>query len=88
VALAVSLAGMQPSTGPVSVRLSLPASSRVSIEGIDPSGRRRFTRELGVLAAGVSTVRLPEADALPPGVYFVRLRQGDRSALTRFVRLQ
>ena len=86
VELAVGVVGGQPSTGPLTVRLSLPSRSPVRLEAIDPSGRRVFSRELAGLPSGVSTMRVAEADGLAPGVYFLRLTQGGRPVVSRFVR--
>jgi paraquat-inducible protein B len=43
---------------------------------------------MGTLEPGPHTVGLSGLDALTPGLYFVRLMQGERTAVGRFTRLK
>lgn len=79
-----------PSPGPVTITFALPVLSSVEARVFDLSGRR--VRELGRIAespAGRRTLswdgRDDAGDALPAGLYFVRLRWGQRDHTTRVV---
>jgi hypothetical protein len=70
-----------PSLQPLYVSFVL-ATSEVSVLQIyDVRGRMRFMRSVGQLGPGRHRVRAGER--LGPGVYWIRLRQGDRSASTK-----
>lgn len=80
--LALSAVWPNPSRDGFSVAVSLPDEAPARIEVLDLAGRRVLTRELGGLGPGSRVVALPEARALPPGVYLVCVRHGGRT-LTR-----
>jgi hypothetical protein len=71
-----------------SLRFELPTTAPVRVEVFDVHGRRRVARNMGTLEPGPHTVGLPDLDALTPGLYFVRLMQGERTAVGRFTRLK
>lgn len=81
----LALLGLRPNpaTGPLSVSFALPDASPASLELLDVGGRRLMQREVGSLGAGSHIVRLDEGASLPPGIYWVRLRHGGRSLLSR-----
>jgi hypothetical protein len=71
-----------PLSGNGAIRLSLATPASVSIEVLDPQGRRVATLAGGELqSAGVHAFAVPAA-AWPAGIYFCRLRAGT-SATTR-----
>ncbi len=74
--------------GALRVRFELPDGSPARLEVLDVGGRRVTSREVGSDGPGAHTCELAESGALPPGLYFVRLRQGRRSGLARAVVLQ
>lgn len=74
-----------PSRNAFSLAFTLPDDAPALIELLDLAGRRLFERELGNLARGRHVAMLPEARALPAGVYLVRLSQNRRSITTRAV---
>ena len=70
------------------LKFALPEATSATLEMIDVTGRRVWTREVGNLGAGEHTISLAAAGRLPRGVYFVRLSQGIRVATTRVVTLK
>ena len=68
----------------VTLTLSLSKSEAVTLEAFDVLGRRSFSRDLGVQAAGESRHVLDGA-ALPAGVYFVRATTASGEQATRRV---
>lgn len=52
---------------------------------LDVTGRVRNTREIAVARAGEHKIDAGEGASLTPGVYWVRVRQGDRKPSTRMV---
>jgi hypothetical protein len=68
-----------PTSSSVAISFTLPERSPVRLELMDPAGRRILVRDLGELDRGPHIERLPEARALPAGVYVVRVVQGGRS---------
>lgn len=83
-ALALRVAGPNPSSGQPSFALSLPARGDARVEVFDLSGRRVRELKLPGLAPGDHRVSLGGA-ALAPGVYHARLRFGTEHARLRFV---
>jgi hypothetical protein len=65
------------------VAFSLPSAEAASLELIDITGRRLASRSLRGLAPGRHEVSMDAGRRLPPGLYFVRLAQGTRTAVTR-----
>ena len=72
-----------PSSGRLSAWFTLPAARPAMLELWDVSGRRIAAREVGSLGAGEHTVDLTPRQALPPGVYLLRLTQGERTSTMR-----
>jgi hypothetical protein len=81
VGLALSAAWPNPSRDGFNVSVTLPDDTPARIEVVDPAGRRVLTRDLA--GPGRRVVAVPEARALPPGVYLVSLRHGGRTLTTR-----
>ena len=69
--------------GALTVRFTLAGPAAASLELLDVAGRRLVTRVVGSLGAGRHTADLGLGQALAPGLYWVRLRQGTDSRLTR-----
>jgi hypothetical protein len=86
-ALALALEGAlpNPAVGALNVAFTLPRSGRASLELLDIAGRQLAEREVGDLGAGRHLVRLNESRRTPPGVYWLRLTQSDRSLVKRAV---
>ncbi|MGH7725745.1 MAG: T9SS type A sorting domain-containing protein [Candidatus Eiseniibacteriota bacterium] len=63
-----------PASHAVSVRIRLAGSAPVTLELFDPAGRRM--RAVTVAGTGEQVVRLDGLDAIPAGLYFLRLAQG------------
>lgn len=75
-----------PAARQMTVSLSLPSSDPATLELIDAAGRRWLGREVGGLGAGLHRVELAP-DPVPAGLYFLRLQQRGRVAMTRVVML-
>ena len=67
------------------VAFSLPVAGPATLEVYDVQGRIVVRREVGSLGVGLHRVKLDARGALPAGVYSLRLRQGERQAITRAV---
>lgn len=82
-----ALAGATPNPAidQMSVSFVLASSEPASLELIDVSGRRLLGRDVGALGAGPQRIDLVTAGLVPPGMYFLRLRQGARVASSRVV---
>ncbi len=65
------------------VHFALPADAPARLELLDVGGRRVAARDVGVLGAGRHAVDLAPGQALPAGVYLVRLVQGRQSRTSR-----
>jgi hypothetical protein len=74
----VSLLGAwpNPTRADLVVGFSLPEAARGTLDLVDALGRRVATRGLAGLSAGAHQLALLERQALPPGVYLVRLKIG------------
>lgn len=83
--LAVRALSPQPASGAPEVELTLAASAPARLELIDVAGRRLAARDLAGLDPGAHTMRLDEAAALAPGLYWLRLVQGADRAHARLV---
>jgi hypothetical protein len=85
-------ASPNPSAEAMSFVVELPAADAVDVEVFDLSGRRLAWTRHGPLAAGRHALRWDGrgADGAPvaPGVYLARVRAGERTAATRFVRVR
>lgn len=79
--VAISAPSPNPSAGPVTLRVSLPVSARVTVDVFDALGRHIPSAMPDVLPAGVNTVAL--ASGLPPGSYFYRVRvEGEATSVS------
>jgi FG-GAP-like repeat/FG-GAP repeat len=67
----------------LNVVFDLPRSGDASLELWDIQGRRVESRDVGALGSGSHSVTLGGGTRLAPGVYVVRLIQGDRVFTTR-----
>lgn len=68
------------------IRYELPRPAQVSLRVFDALGREVAQLEEGLRRAGTHTVRF-EAEGLPSGLYFYRLRAGDHFRATRSMML-
>jgi hypothetical protein len=81
----LSLAGARPNpcVGVPRIAFSLPGDEPAILELLDVGGRRVVSRSLAGLSRGEHVVHLGEGLELGPGVYFVRLTQGNERAMRR-----
>lgn len=70
------------------IAFSLPTGRHALIELIDLSGRRVSEREVGGMGPGRHTLTLAAGRRLEPGLYWVRLTQGDQRRMTRVTVVQ
>lgn len=81
-----ALAGATPNpsrAGDLAVRFSLPVRASGTLELLDLAGRRRAYRELGAMEPGEHLERMAETAGFAPGLYWLRLQQGGKSATSR-----
>ncbi len=71
-----------------SVRFALRSTAAARLELLDVGGRRVFAREVGALGAGWNRVTIAAGRRLAPGVYHLRLVQGDDVRRVRWVVLE
>lgn len=84
VALAVRPLGPSPTSDRrLAVELALHDAGPARLELIDVAGRVVRSREVGALGSGVHTIDLSGQGPLRAGLYFLRLRQGGRTATAR-----
>ena len=86
--LAFALQGLHPNPSRgdrLRVRFVLPSGAPARLEVLDVRGRRVASRDVGSLGAGHHSVDLANGRRLSPGVYLVRLRQGENVGTTRVV---
>jgi len=77
-----------PTTGrTLTARFTLPRAAAARLELMDVVGRRVAFRDVGGLGAGTHTIDLSSAGgrAIETGVYFMRLSQGENTAVRRLV---
>jgi len=72
-----------PVAGKASVSFTLASGAPASLDLFDAAGRTWLHRDVGALGAGPHHIDLATAGSIPPGVYFLRLRQAERVALSR-----
>jgi hypothetical protein len=84
VQLALEGAHPNPVTGPARVWFTLPSRERATLEVMDIAGRRLLRREVGTMGPGRHSVDVTAA-ARRPGLYFLRLAQGNRTLRARMV---
>lgn len=87
---AFALGGAWPNpargAGGFSLSFSLPSAERAILELVDLSGRRVWSREVGILGAGSHVLPLQgEASGLAAGIYVVRLSQAGNTASSKVV---
>ena len=85
--LELALRGFQPnpSVGIPTVALVLAESAPASLEVFDVVGRRVASRAVGAMGPGRHVIPLDTAARLTPGVYAIRLTQGERVLMARGV---
>jgi hypothetical protein len=83
--LAIKGAQPNPSTGDLLIEFSLPSAAPATLDLLDMTGRRLFTRGVGALGAGAHVIRIDEARGLASGVYVARLEQGGRHVSVKAV---
>jgi hypothetical protein len=86
----LALSGFQPNPArrqPL-VAFALQEAGEARLEIHDVNGRCLIRREVGSLGPGNQIIRLSEADALPAGVYFLRLVQAGHVVTARGVILE
>jgi hypothetical protein len=76
-------AGDAAVAGRLRLGFTLLDESPARLEVIDVTGRVLSSRRIEGLRAGPHELELAEGGALPPGIYFIRLRQGANEARTR-----
>ncbi len=83
--LALALAGARPNPARegLVVAFTLPTAAGGRLEVVDVSGRRMLSRSLAGLPAGSHQLRLDDGTRLAPGIYLLRLSQGERSLTAR-----
>jgi Kelch motif/Galactose oxidase, central domain len=84
----IEIAASNPLRGEWSLRARLPASVPARIKVRTASGRIVLTKSVLEPPLGASTIRIEGSGALPAGVYFVQLEQGDRMTATKVVHLR
>ena len=82
-AFALEGAEPNPAADGLTLAFSLPDDAPASLEVLDVTGRVRVARSVAHLGAGRHVVRVAEAGALPPGVYYIRLTRAGRALTTR-----
>jgi hypothetical protein len=73
-----------PSRTNLAFRLMLPTAAPAELDMFDVAGRRVVHRDLSDVQAGEQRLEMPRGD-LAAGFYFVRVRQGDASAVARAI---
>ncbi len=86
-ALAFALHGARPnpSRGALTVAFQLATEGEVRIELLDIAGRRVLEHRVDRMAPGDHMLSLARAGEVAPGMYALRLKQGERSATTRVI---
>ena len=81
------LEGFQPNpaVAELNIAFTLPQALPATVTLLDLAGRELALREVGSLGPGRHLVRLGDAIHTPPGVYWLRLTQGQRSLVRRGV---
>jgi hypothetical protein len=73
----LTLVGANPTISGMRVAFMLPEPSPARIDVVDVTGRRVYTREVGSMGAGRHEIDLRQ-ERFTPGIYWVRLVQGER----------
>jgi len=74
-----------PAVAELNVALVLPQAGPATLTLLDVGGRELAVREVGSLGPGRHLVRLDETTRTRPGIYWLRLTQGERSLVKRGV---
>ncbi len=74
-----------PAVSRMNVAFSLPNGSPASLAMLDVAGREVMRREVGSLGAGRHVVPMDPGAPLAPGLYWLKLTQGERALLARAV---
>lgn len=74
-----------PAVAHMVVSYTLSNSESASLELVDVSGRRWLDQDLGAMGSGTHQLDIATAGRYPPGLYFLRLRQSGRLAVSRVV---
>ena len=84
-ALEFALEGARPNpaTERLALAFTLPDAAPAVLEVLDIGGRVIDARPVGDLGAGWHVVRIGEAAALKPGLYYARLRRAGRALSAR-----
>ena len=83
--LSIRIASPNPSPGDWLVAFSLPSAAPAQLALLDLAGRRLATRDVGAFGAGRHELRFRSETALPAGLYFIRLSQGDAAGSARAI---
>jgi hypothetical protein len=84
--LTLALAGANPTSGPVALRLSLPEAARIQLAIYDTAGRRVALVAEGDAPAGQQVLSWnSRAAGITSGVYFARLKAGQLETTRRIV---
>ncbi len=84
--LSLALVGANPATGPVLLRLHLPATAQVELSLYDAAGRRVAVLADGEFPAGpLERSWDSHAAGVPSGIYFARLKAGGHELSRRIV---
>jgi hypothetical protein len=68
------------------VSFSLPTAAKATIAVFDVAGRQVASRDVGSMGLGQHSITISER--LRPGLYMVKLNQGNRTATTRALVIQ
>jgi hypothetical protein len=85
---ALSLAGLRPNPAvgrDLTIHFALASAKPARLEMLDLAGRRVFGRDVGSLGPGRHAVRLGDGARIAPGVYVLRLVQGQEIRRARAV---
>jgi hypothetical protein len=72
-----------PATDKLVVSFALAGADRATLDLLDIAGRRVIHRDVSAFGAGLHRVDLGSTVGLEPGIYLVRLSQGDHSQVKR-----
>jgi len=86
-ALAIS-AATNPTRGVWELRMEFPSMEQARLEVRNVAGRLVLAQEISPVAGGASAIRLVQPRGLAPGVYWVRLLQGNQAAHSKVVLLR
>jgi hypothetical protein len=88
---ALSLAGLRPNPAvgrALTIHFTLVSAEPARLEMLDLAGRRVLTREVGSMGPGSHVVQLGDGARVAPGIYMLRLVQGQQVRHARAVVLE